>query len=79
MADKSQTVWIIIEEIGEYSAYFAIICSVWDTKEAAEICINKLREEEKKEDTPNWVTKETGYSLVEVPLNKPGNYWPGQD
>ncbi len=74
MADKTQTVWIIVKEIGEYSAYFALIHSVWDTKDAAETCLKELREAEEA-NRPKWVTQSTGISIIEVPLNTPGSYW----
>ena len=75
--NKKQTVWVIIYECGDYSAYMSNIQSVWDSKEAAEICVNELRKIEKASRT-SWATSFPEYSVIEVPLNKPGNYWPGQ-
>ena len=59
---KNKTVWVIVYEQGEHSDYLAEIHSVWDSKEAAENCVDELL---------------SGYSVVEIPLNTPGDYWTG--
>ena len=76
MANEIQTVWIVIKECGEHADYLMSICSVWNTKETANECVDKLREDEKASRL-SWATQAVEFSIIEVPMNRPGNYWLG--